>query len=207
MDALLIALLSVAAPQHADEHGFEAQLHLIPRASRLTGDVDDSLGYDDLWTEGIGFSVEADFLGAVGRSWKLGGYISVGFDSYGGDADTDSGGDPLEVDTLTTSHVMLGFKVALAPNGGFYFDARVGFGAVFYAETEGTLLGSAVTIFDATSVGAGEAGVHFGYSWDNVLIAAGLSGRVQGAPDAGDLNLGIESAFNGSIEIEVAFRF
>ena len=206
MEALMIALLSVAAPQHADDDGFEAQLHLIPRASRLTGDVADGLGYDDLWTEGLGFAVEADFLGGVGRSWKLGGYVSVGFDSYAGD-DAETGGDPLEVGTLTTSHLMVGFKVALAPDGGFYFDARIGFGTVLYAETDGTLLGTAVTIFDATSVGAGEIGVHFGYSWEGVLIAAGLSGRTQGAPDAGDLNLGIESAFNGSIEVEVAFRF
>jgi len=206
METLMIALLSVAAPQHHDDEGFEAQLHLIPRVSRLTGDVADNVGYDDLWTEGFGFAVEGDFLGGVGRSWKLGGYVSLGFDSYGGDSSDEPGG-AFEVDTLTTSHLMVGFKIMTAPNGGFYFDGRIGFGTVFYAETEGTLVGAPVTVFDATSVGAGEIAVHFGYSWENVLIAAGFSGRSQGAPDAGDVNLGIESAFNGSLEFEVAFRF
>ena len=146
--------LLIAAPAIRHSFGMMILLCLLPavaqdssvavvaRVSDILGEVDSDLDldYGDLWGTGLGMSIESDVLYPLrGGPWRIGGYVSAGFDVFQGDEAHDELGDTLKADNLTTGHLLLGFKVALASERGFFFDGRAGVGPVLWLETEGEL--------------------------------------------------------------------
>src|SRR5436190_24096932 len=61
------------------------------------GDVTlDHVAWSDLFDPGLGVSLEGDVMINVGHEASVGGYLSVGWDSFGGVRNVDGFGDTLE---------------------------------------------------------------------------------------------------------------
>jgi hypothetical protein len=185
---------------------------LRAKATTLKGDVEPllDLEYDDLFKSGFGLGVEGSLLW-LRSDWYLGGYLAIGWETYGGKSATDDIGDTLEADDLGVVTVMAGFKALRSLGSGFHGEANLGIGAVRYLETGGTLTLSGtpidVDLFPASTVFAFDVGVRVGYSVGRFTADLGLGVRLQGAPDTGDLDLDVSSPSVGYLELGVGITF
>ena len=193
----------------------DSSVAVVARVSDILGEVDSDLdlNYGDLWGTGLGMSVESDVLYPLrGGPWRIGGYVSAGFDVFQGDEAHDELGDTLKADNLTTGHLLLGFKVALASERGFFFDGRAGVGPVLWLETEGELRAggppSDVEIFSSSVAFGAEFASHVGYATRGVIFSLGFALRGQTKPDSADLDFdGLGPALVASVEAQIVFRF
>lgn len=204
---ILLCLLP-AVPQ-------DSSVAVVVRVSDILGEVDRDrdLDYGDLWGTGLGMSLEGDALWTLrGGPWRMGGYVSAGFDVFQGDEAHDEAGDLLEADNLITGHLLAGFKIALASERGFFFDGRAGVGPVLWLETEGELRAggppSDVEIFSSTFAFGAELASHVGYASRGVIFSLGFAVRGQTEPDRADLDFdGLGPALVASVEAQIVFRF
>ena len=204
-----------AVGQEPARREMETSLTFVARISDISGDVDSDLGldYGDLWGTGFGLGIESNFMAPLKKGWSIGGYFSAGFDLFqGGDEAEDDFGDTLEADDLYVSHLFVGFKAMLAPERGFFFDGRLGFGAAFWGAVDGELtiggISGDVAVFDSSVAFAFEFGSHVGYATRNVFFGGGFSVRSMGEPDEADLDFeGISAALVASFELDVGLRF
>lgn len=183
---------------------------VVARVSDLLGEVDSDLDldYGDLWGTGLGMSIESDALWTLrGGPWRVGGYVSAGVDVFEGD---DALGDTLRADQLTTGHLLLGFKVALMPERGFFFDGRAGVSPVLWLGTEGELRAggppSDVEFFDNSLAFGAEVASHAGYATRGAIFSLGFALRGQTRPDSADFD-GPGPALVASLEAQIVFRF
>lgn len=193
------------------------------RFSGISGSADEvyygsDLHYSDIFDGGVGFEVEGRILWDVNQDgWLVGGYMSLGGDSFGGDTYIDPVGDSLKTDGLDTSTIMVGFMgVHRFPGGGLHFGFNAGVGLVNYDTVDGTLTinsggppatVSSVDVFKETTAGAFEVGGQFGVGGEHLFFEAGLGLRFQGAPDDGDLLLDPGPAAVATFDLAVGVRF
>ena len=203
---MILLCLLTAVPQ-------DSSVAVVARVSDLLGEVDSDLDldYGDLWGTGLGMSIESDALWTLrGGPWRMGGYVSAGFDVFQGDEARGEFGDTLKAENLTTSHLLLGFKVAPAPERGFFFDGRAGVGPVLWLETEGELRAggppSDVEFFDNSLAFGAEVASHAGFASRGVIFSLGFALRGQTRPDSADFD-DLGPALVASVEAQIVFRF
>ena len=133
--------------------------------------------YGDIFNVGVGGGVQVDYLWKLTRALYLGAYLEVDVDSFGGKTTTDSFGDTLKPDTMTTFRILGGIKAReeFAPDGRFFFEEFLGLGANRYPSVQGTLTsGGTVTtgeLFASGTTVAFDLGLTVGW---NVSPQVGL---------------------------------
>ena len=188
------------------------RMEIVGRISGIAGDLEPAmnLGYEDLFGSGWGVAMEGSIL-ARGQGWDLGGFLSVGWDSFPGRKFTDDFGDSLKPDTMDIITVLVGFKGLYDLGHGFTMDTRVGLGAALYHPVDGTLILSGIPleieVFKATTAVAFDFGFRFGYTVDPVFFDLGLGVRLQGPPKNGDLDFNSAGPAIVALEAGVGLRF
>ena len=184
----------------------------------MDGEVDTGLDYSDLFGSGTGFDLEGRMLWkSIGTDWLLGGFLSIGRDSYDGQRDTDDFGDSLTTDDLDITTIIAGFKGSLRFGDGFHFGAHGGLGMASYSKVEGVLrvdfgpplglLVANIEVFGASSAFVFDLGAHLGYTIDHFFAEIGFGLRFQGAPDGGDLDFDTGAPAIATFELGAGVRF
>ena len=192
---------------------------LYGRVSSLDGELEkeslffSGLDYTDLFGTGTGFMIEGSKLWELGGldSWYLGGYLSFGFDSYGGKKDTDSVGDSLDPDDLDIVTFLGGIKGTYPFGSGFYGEGHLGIGAATYSAVDGTLTIAGtpfdVDVFKSSTVFAFDMGLRIGYSNGPFIAELGFGLRIQGKPKTADLDFNNGEIVEPAFEIGAGFKF
>jgi hypothetical protein len=159
------------------------------------------LNYLDLFSPGLGFTLEADFMTRPppprpgGPPWErspaMGGYVAFECDWYGGDTATDDAGTKFSPETLRLPQVYVGFKAEGTVQDNFFGDLRLGFGAAHYPSLMATvrpagLPASDREFFKDTWTFAMELRMHFGWRAGPVAFIFGMGGRLIAPPKEGD---------------------
>ena len=216
--------LSPAKLSIAEDEGLpvrhSASLHF--RMSAPGGDVtDDGLDYADLFKGGYGIGLEGDRMYFLDPSFALGGYVSLGFDAFGGDRYTDDSGDCLRCGRLDLYTIMGGIRILglldelVFTGNQIALEGRLGVGASCYQPVEATFVIGGVTtdgaeFFDRSVAAVFESGVRAGVTGRSFALMFGLGFRVIGPPDrGGDVTSRVdpESLIEFTFEIGYQFRF
>jgi hypothetical protein len=92
----------------------------------------DNLWYSDFFNVGWGFSLEADLMSFVTPSWGVGGYISGGWDQFGGETLHFFNGDFVNVDNWDQTSIIVGGKFQQQFSPLAMWEGRLGVGWVHY---------------------------------------------------------------------------
>ena len=169
-----------------------ASIALVGRVS-FPDDSDvtsDGVTWADLFDPGFGFSLEGDFLVRVVHDGSVGGYVSVGWDSFSGVRNTDSFGDSAEPDVMNMMTILAGAKSMGWFDPLFFWEGRIGLGMVHYDTVKaGFVLGGTPfdnqEFFRASNRLAFELGGRIGFGTEHVTADLGMGFRVLGAPARG----------------------
>jgi len=193
-----------ATPQEKDEefyrkswrkHGAFSELGylfagLLVRETMLRGDwYDDGLeddDYGDLFKPGTGLVVELGGMIPYREDWRVGLYLSGGWDTYEGDSIEVSPGNDLEPDEMVIFTGLLGFRGMLHFAEFFFLEAHVAGGVVYYEAVDYTMGAAEGELFASSVNAAGEAGVRFGIELVYIQFEIGIGYRIQGGPDRGE---------------------
>jgi len=205
----------VRAPvvQSKSPDGPEVEIGVVGRVSLPTGTVESemSLKYDDLFKSGIGFSVEGSVLWPRNEKWRIGPYLSVGWDRFDGKSFTDDFGDTLSPDKLEILTVLAGFRGIYNLGQHFTWDGHAALGAAHYSRTSGTLILSGtpvdVDVFKSGTTVAFDMGTRVAYDTGRVFFDVGLDLRVQGAPKEGDFSFSADPLTTLGLEFGAGIRF
>jgi len=180
--------------------------------SVIAGSLDSTIpvGYQDLFGSGVGLSGEGSLLWRSGE-WQLGGYVSIGWDTFPGKTDTDDFGDTLKADGMDIVTVLAGFKGVNDFGYGFQADLHVGMGAAMYSSVDGTLTLSGVPmqveVFKSSSAFVVDFGARFLYGVDRLLFDLGLDVRLQGPPRNGDIDFDANGPVVATLELGIGLKF
>ncbi|HLY75538.1 MAG TPA: hypothetical protein VKU80_15565 [Planctomycetota bacterium] len=105
----------------------------FPSDTRVTSD---GLWYSDFFGAGYGVSVEGDLLSFVTPHLGAGGYLSVGWDRFGGQTLNFSNGDFAKPDALDLSTVIVGGKIVQRISPFVTWEGRMGLGLVHYSKVD-----------------------------------------------------------------------
>jgi hypothetical protein len=167
------------------------------RASGIAGVVeerlssfDDGLDYADLFGGGAGLLFEVEALRRYGPDEWVGGYVSLGFMHYDGEAAESGGGDRIVPEGMDVGSVTAGLRGRYEIGEGFDWEGHAGLGLVFYEQVRATFVTGGVAspdreLFRASTRAAAELGTRFGYGDRFTRVFAGLGLRFQGGPARG----------------------
>jgi len=162
--------------------------------------VTNRLNFLDLFSPGLGFTLEADFMARPpppipgGPGWErtpaMGGYVAFECDWFGGGSATDDAGTKFSPETLRLPQVYVGFKAEGTVQENFFGDLRLGFGAAHYPSLMATvnpvgLPASNREFYQDTWAFAMELRMHFGWRAGPVSFIFGLGGRLIAPPTEG----------------------
>ena len=194
--------------------GLDVTFSVLGRASLIEGDIESDLGleYGNLFNSGAGFALEGAILWEVSPTWKMGPYVSFGYDAYGGEIFYDSYGNSLKADDLYTLTFLLGGEAQGDFGAGFYGDVHLALGFANYTGVNGIMtiltIPIGVEIFKGGPAFAFDLGSRLGFNLSTFLfLELGFSLRAQGAPQEGDLNLSPDSPFIAALEFGGGLRF
>lgn len=195
MIPLIAALLSCQEYQAGEPHrriAPEAAFTLDGRVS-FPGGGDVTTGgfaYDEFFDVGWGGGLTAELVYEMPYGLGLGGYLSVGFDSFEGDRVTDDFGDVVDPDGMDIFTVFVGGKAVQYLGDVVYWQGRIGFGAVHYSEVEADyVLGGLMSqgeLFDQSTAAAFEVAGGLGFGERRWTAHVDLGFRVHGHPREGD---------------------
>jgi hypothetical protein len=191
----VLGRLSLPGSDHIDRSGF--------------------LTYDDLFETGYGLSVEANLLFRLDPYWRLGGYLSLGWDQFGGSRSVDDFGDTVEPDRMTIYTVLVGIKSRAYFGPGFFGDAYLGLGIARYNAVDATFVLSGIPypdqeLFHASTRFALDLGGRIGWGTEHVAATLGLGLRFMDGPGRGkDVTSEIdpESMVNFILDLGIQFTF
>jgi len=211
MKKLLWAILLGAAPAQAFAQDFalpwgtevevarerigrhaSASIALYGRVS-FPGDSDvtvDGVTYEELFDPGLGFSFEGDVLIELEHGWSVGGYLSVGWDSFLGVRNTDDFGDTLEPDRMDLFSVIAGGKAMGSFDSLFFWEGRAGLGLVHYSAVKADFIISGtpspdLEFFKASDRAVFEMGGRIGMGTPHFAVDLGMGFRIMGGPGRG----------------------
>jgi len=178
------------APERETLLYLEATLRLtIPGGDVVSGGP----RYGDLFNLGVGGGVEFDYLWKLSRILYLGPYVELDVDSFGGTRWTDSFGDTLKPDSMTTFRILGGVKAReeLGPAGHFFVEEFLGLGAIHYPSVTGTLnSGGVVTtgeVFGSRTTVAFDLGIKVGWNiTPQVGLFLSIVVEINGGPSTGN---------------------
>lgn len=155
------------------------------------GDVTvDGLTYGDLFDHGWGASVEGDLLYDFHPDLWLGGYVSLGFDTFDGDREADSFGDTMEPDRMDIYSLIVGGRAVQYFGEVAFWEGRIGLGVAHYGDVDARfVLGgvpSDAELFEASTRAIFDMGARLGFGTPRVTGDFGFGLRIAGAPRRGD---------------------
>lgn len=202
-----------AAPRVRYEFApMELQLDAVGRVSALSGEMDPFIpvDYEDVFGTGLGVAVEGALLFDL-RDVHVGPYLSVGWDTWEGERDTDIFGDSLEPEDLDAFTVLAGVKGQWRLHPLFHVDAHAGIGSVSWSDTDAVLtlsgVSSEVRLFDRSTRFAFDFGLRAGVGNDRLFAELGLGFRAMGHPRDGDLDLLLDDPAAVAFEFGAGVRF
>jgi hypothetical protein len=188
-------------------------LGVLVRQTTLWGDwFDGGLeddDYGDLFKPGTGIVGEVGGLLAYREDWRVGLYLSFGWDTYEGDSVPTSGGD-LKADDMTILTGLLGFRGMIHFAEILFVEGHIAGGVAYYPAVDATQGGVSGELFAASPRPAAEAGARFGIELALIQIEIGVGYRLQSGPSRGEdatneVDPGLMNAF--FIELGGALRF
>lgn len=204
---------SVELFQGGRDRDMEGSVSLQGRYSIPLGTVDPDIpaDYGDLFKGGLGFSVEGTLLFRVAPKWRLGPYLSIGWDSYDGKSDTDDLGDTLKPDAMDLTSVLVGARAILDLGPQAQLDLHMGFGATHYGAVDGVFTTGGVpldvVVFKSSTKFAFDIGTRFNFLAGPAFFDVGIDIRSQGAPDNGDFLFDSGTLVTFGIEFGAGIRF
>jgi len=162
--------------------------------------ITNRLNYLDLFSPGLGFTLEADFMSRPpppapgGPPWErtpaMGAYAAFECDWFGGGSATDDAGTKFSPETLRLPQVYVGFKAEGTVQENFFGDLRLGFGAAHYPSLMATVRPAGLPASDREFFQDGwtfamELRMHFGWRAGPVAFIFGLGGRLIAPPQEG----------------------
>lgn len=185
--------------------------------------IQNRMNYLDLFTPGLGFTLEADFMARPpppipgGPPWErtpaMGAYVAFECDWFGGDSATDDFGTKVSPDTMRLPQVYVGFKAEGTVQENFFGNLNFGVGAAHYPSLKATIRpagGPAVEreFFQEGWTFAMELRMHFGWRAGPAAITFGFGGRLIAPPQEGDLiSMNPAELWTFDLELGVQFGF
>lgn len=199
--------MTLAAPQ-AESPKFDWSSDLVFRYDAIGGDDGAGGKWTDEFKGGAGFRFAGGFEYHLNPHWSIGGYVSVGFEDFGGKSD-ESTGIRITLDDLRVVPVTVGFKARAAYGRGFYDDVYVGVGFASYSGVDAHALGTSVPLFDPSTVFAFEIGTRFGWKVSPLVgLEIGVGYEQWGAPKVDPLIGGTAKPIgNVTVDLGVWLRF
>jgi hypothetical protein len=180
--------------------------------------VQNSIGYDDLFDSGVGVAIGLDILFPQGQMTNerrptlyTGGYLSVGWDQFGGNRVSDGLGNSIDAEDLWVESFLLGFKARLALQENTFLSAQIGAGGLHYAAVDATVTGAAtgpVRLFEADWSAAFEGRVRVAWQFGRLGLFAGTGVRIINGPQEGpgvDFSPGMLWLWDFELGLDVAF--
>jgi hypothetical protein len=204
------------ARERAGRHA-TASIALYGRVS-FPGDSEvtqDGVTAADLFDPGLGFSIEGDVLIHLAHDWSVGGYLSIGWDTFQGVRNVDDFGDTLIPDQLDLFSVIVGGKAMGTFDPLFFWEGRIGLGFVHYDAVKADFILGGVTygdqeFFKASDRAVFEMGGRIGMGTPQFAVDLGMGFRVMGAPGRGkDVTnfIAPEALVTFMLELGVMVRF
>ncbi len=141
--------------------------------------------YGDLFKEGTGFAVELGAMIPYREDWRVGLYLSGGWDTYEGDS-IDTGLGTLEPDEMSILTGLIGFRGMLHFAEILFWEAHAAAGVVYYQAVDATQGGVEFELFESTLGGALEIGTRVGIELVIVQFEVGVAYRLQTGPGRGE---------------------
>lgn len=187
------------------------------RAS-FPGDSDvtiDNLFYSDFFDPGLGVSVEGDILTFVTPHWGVGGYLSVGWDTFDGATIRFSSGDQATPEDMKLTSVFAGGKVMQRISPFVTWEGRMGLGIVHYSSVKWSGIDTGVPfsneeLFRTINRGAFELGARIGVGSRHIEADFGFGVRIMGGAARGkDVTTAIDPELLTTfmLELGVVVRF
>jgi hypothetical protein len=175
---LKMSLDPQAGVQLARPGDVEWSTEVFFRYSLIGGNDGTGSKWNDDFSDGIGFRVEGTWEYHLNEHWSIGGYLSTGLDIFPGNT---QGG--VTLDDWLVIPVTIGFKGKAYFGKGFFAEAYIGIGFVFYNGVDGTSAVAVTPVIDSSLAFAFELGAHLGYRFtQNVGILFGVGYAGWGAP-------------------------
>lgn len=151
----------------------------------------DGLWYSDFFDPGLGLSVEGDLLTYVTPHWGVGGYLSVGWDRFGGNRIGFISGDEVKPDDMDLTTVLLGGKVVQRFSPFGVWEGRMGLGLVHYSPVNWSGIDTGVPfndeqLFKAINRVAFEIGGRIGFGNPHIQGDFGFGLRIMGGAARGE---------------------
>jgi hypothetical protein len=162
--------------------------------------IQNRMSYLDLFTPGLGFTVEADLMRRppppvpggppFERTPAMGGYVAFECDWFGGDSATDDFGTKVSPDTMRLPQVYVGFKAEGTVEENFFGNVNVGLGAAHYPSLMARVQPAGLPatdreFFENAWAFAMELRMHFGWRAGPAAFVFGMGGRLFSPPTAG----------------------
>jgi hypothetical protein len=141
--------------------------------------------YGDLFKPGTGLVGEIGGMIPYREDWRVGLYLSFGWDTYDGDTVTPSGGPDIKPDEMVIFTGLLGARGMVHFAEIFYLEGHVAGGAAYYQDVDVTVGTVDGELFAGSVKVAGEVGARFGIELVYIQIEIGVGFRYQGGPDRG----------------------
>lgn len=157
------------------------------------GDTDvtvDNLFYSDFFDPGLGVSVEGDLLTFVTPHLGVGGYLSVGWDSFDGSRLRFTSGDEAAPDNMDLTSIFIGGKVMQRISPFVTWEGRMGLGLVHYSAVKWSGIDTGVPftdeeLFRTINRGAFEMGARIGVGSRHIEADFGMGLRIMGGAARG----------------------
>jgi hypothetical protein len=203
-----------AGAQRARQGDSEWSAEFAIRYSLIGGKSSDSGNPKDKWdtffSDGIGIRFEGDYEYHINPTWSIGGYVSTGFDFFGGKTFT-TGGVSVSIDDWLIVPFTLGPKVKVYFGQGFFAEAYFGFGFVEYSATDFSGNGNSFPFTDSSLAFAFEVGGHIGYKFSQKFgLIFGFGYENWAAPTFNSTSfpgLNAKAVENVTIDLGIWFRF
>lgn len=182
--------------------------------------ITNRISYLDLFSPGLGFTVEADLMarpppprpGGVPweRSPAMGGYVAFEWDWFDGGSATDNAGTRIEPETLRLPQVYVGFKAQGTVQDDFFGELRFGLGGAHFPSLGATVqpaasLPSKQEFFQEAWTFAMELRLHFGWRAGPFALTFGLGGRLIAPPESGR-GISMDPAELWTLDFEAGFQ-
>lgn len=162
--------------------------------------IHNRMSYLDLFTPGLGFTLEADLMSRppppvpggppFERTPAMGGYVAFECDWFGGDSATDDFGTKVSPETMRLPQVYVGFKAEGTVQEDFFGNLNFGLGAAHYPSLLAKVQPAGLPatdreFFESTWAFAMEVRMHFGWRAGPAAFVFGMGGRLFAPPTAG----------------------
>jgi len=183
--------------------------------------IQNRMNYLDLFSPGLGFTVEADFMARPpppvpgGPPWErtpaMGAYVAFECDWLGGGDATDDVGTHISTETLRLPQVYVGFKAEGTVQENFFGNLRFGLGAAHYPSLMAKIrpaggLQTDREFFQDGWTFAMELRMAFGFRAGPAAFTFGFGGRLIMPPGPGAF-ISMDPAELWTLDFEVGVQF